>query len=68
MKYRVKLAEKLWYTLLMFGAFLCYKSPAVLNWVVVDWAQYSIPGICLSIVAFLTSGWYYEDQCGKSQK
>ena len=68
MKYRAKIAEKVGYTLLMGGGFLCYKSPGLLNYLFVEWAQFSIPGVCLTIAALHLSGLYLEDQHIKSQK
>ncbi|CDW86271.1 UNKNOWN [Stylonychia lemnae] len=51
-KYRVKLAEKIYYILLLSLAFLFYKSPSLLSYTFTEIPQYSIPFFTLSIISF----------------
>jgi hypothetical protein len=59
-RYRVRLTEKLFYIFLLAVGFLAYKSPSLLNFLLVEHIVSTIVTLGLSIVSFTLAGWYLE--------
>jgi len=60
MKYRVRIAEKVYYMLTTCMAFVFYKSPSVTQMIIYDNAHLSIPFFALSVIAFNYGIWYLD--------
>mmetsp|Transcript_6698 Transcript_6698/g.10761 ORF Transcript_6698/g.10761 Transcript_6698/m.10761 type:complete len:119 (-) Transcript_6698:554-910(-) len=59
-KYRVKIAEKVYYIFLICLSFVFYKNPSFFTTVFITHGQYSISGIPASIIIFNAIGWYLD--------
>jgi len=60
MKYRVKIAEKVWYMVIMCFIFVFYKSPSITQIILYDNAWIVIPLTALSVIVFNYSIWYLD--------
>ena len=56
-KYRVKIAEKVYYTSLTVFLFVFYKSPSMTQLIIYDNAAITLPLVALSIIAFNYAIW-----------
>jgi hypothetical protein len=61
-KYRIKLIEKIVYTVMMIFGFIFYRSPTMLHFAFIENGFYSICGISSVIIIFNYLGWYYENK------
>jgi len=60
LKYRVKIAEKVYYIMLLLLFFVFYKSPNFFNYAVVINGHFTIPAASLSVIILIATGWYLE--------
>lgn len=66
-KYRIKIAEKVYYLLLLVFGFMVYKSPSLLSYMFSDHPIVSITFFGLSIIAFSMGNWYLDKKAKRSE-
>ena len=67
-RYRLKLAEKVFYILTLALGFLFYKSPSLLNWVLSEYPVIFIMSLSSVIIAFTLAGWYLEKKSRRNEQ
>jgi archaellum biogenesis protein FlaJ (TadC family) len=67
-KYRMKVAEKVYYIILMSLAFVCYRSPSVFYFLFTQNPHISIPALSVTLFAFNFFGFYLDKLANDSDK
>ena len=57
-KARIKLAERIYYAIIVLSFILCYQSPFIQDFLFVEHAWYTIPSLILFVLIINTMNWY----------
>lgn len=67
-RYRIKFLEKIYFIGLLSIAFLAYRSPAMLAWLLYDQPHLSISFLALTVLGFSLSNYLLEKRTHKSEQ
>ena len=67
-RYRLKLAEKVFYIAMLAMGFVFYKSPSLMTWVLTEHPILAIVSLSLCVIGFTVAGWYLEKRSRRNEQ